>query len=150
MCTMCYIKLYKGNTEVNNVKVCPTCKMTVKDEGECRFCHTSITYEPDVYSDREHYIFNKYLLLYLLKRHWFSLLCLITVLLRLIYTKPAFNADFFLILFFICGSVVTSFLQEKIILRIQWKYSERYATLIVTSGKYLSGTIGVLFSFIMW
>lgn len=63
------------------MKVCPTCKMTVKDEGECRFCHTSITYEPDVNSDREQYVFNKYLLLYLLKHSWFSLFCLIIVLL---------------------------------------------------------------------
>lgn len=53
------------------MKVCPTCKMTVKTDMACPICQTTLTYEPEVEGRFEKKKLNKYLVLYLLKRFAF-------------------------------------------------------------------------------
>ncbi len=132
------------------MKNCPACKMTVDDESECPFCQTTLTYEPTVESDKEKLKFNKYLLFYLLKHGWYSLACLITVIVRLIVTKPKIDTYFFLILFFTVCSIMISLFERKLAKYAQWKYSEKYSAYVVYTTKLLFGLIAVIFSFIMW
>lgn len=132
------------------MKKCPVCQMTVDAESECPFCQTTLTYEPTKESDKEKLKFNKYLIYYLLKHSWYSLACLITVIVRLIVTKPKIDIYFFLILFFtVCSSMISLF-ERKLAKYVQWKYSEKYSVYVVYTTKLLLGLIAVVFSFIMW
>lgn len=106
------------------MKVCPKCHMTVDAEGECPFCYTTLTYEPTVHSDKEHYVLNKYLVGHLLKQSWFSLLCLIVVALKLALTQETFVAHYHLWPpVFAVVSLLCSLFERRIIRYVQWEYA---------------------------
>ena len=132
------------------MKKCPICKMIVDSENECPFCQTSLAYEPTAESDREKLKFNKYILAYLLKHCWFSLTCLITIIIRLSIVKPNFDTYFFLIIFFTLCSIIISAFERKVIKYSQRKYSPEYSVYAVYTVKLLFGIIAVIFSFVMW
>ena len=81
------------------MKICPRCKMRIDAEYECPMCHATITYEPEVCEKKEKYIFNKYLLSHLIKNSWYSILCFIIVLIRLVI-KPHFSGYSFALHFY--------------------------------------------------
>ncbi len=132
------------------MKICPICKMTVDADNECPFCGNTITYEPAGDSKREKLKFNKYLLLYLLKHCWFSVACLITVIVRLIVKQPKMDLYFILIIFLTACSIIISLFERKLISYAQWKYSPNYAVYAVHISKLLFGIAAVVFSFVMW
>ena len=132
------------------MKVCPKCHMTVDAQGECPFCYTTLTYEPTVHSDKERYVLNKYLLLYLLKQSWFSLLCLIVVALKVALTQRAFTTYHLLPLLFLVVSLQFSILGRSIARDIQWKYSESYAVVWTAGVKICTGLLAVLSALIMF
>ena len=131
------------------MKKCPNCKMVVDADGECPFCYTTITYEPIVNNDKEKYVFNKYFIWHLIKQSWFSMLCFIVVVLRLIFVKTEF--DYFMLypIAFISVSLVFSFLGRKITKFMQWKYSEGYSEFRTAGIKVFAGIFAVLFSFVL-
>ena len=131
------------------MKKCPNCKMIVDADNECPFCYTTITYEPIVNADKEKYVFNKYFIWHLIKQSWFSLLCLIVVILRFVIVKP--ELDYFLLfpIVFIFISLQFSFFGRKITKVMQWKYSEEYSEFRMVGIKVLTGFLAVLFSFVM-
>ncbi|MBR6533371.1 MAG: hypothetical protein IKT44_02965 [Clostridia bacterium] len=131
------------------MKKCPNCEMVVNADNECPFCYTTLTYESNVSSDKEKYVLNKYFIWYLIKQSWFSVLCLIVVVLRLIHIRNAI--DYFLIfpIVFICFSLVFSFLGRKITKIVQWKYSKGYSEFRTNAIKVLTGILAVIFSFVM-
>ena len=131
------------------MKVCPNCKMTVDAENECPFCYTTITYEPISNSDNEKYVFNKYFFGYMIKQSWFSMLCLIIVILRMFFIKTQFNFFFLMPILFAVISLVFSFFQRKIIKNAQWKYSKNYSEFRVVGVKIVTGILAVLFSVII-
>jgi len=131
------------------MKVCPNCKMTVDAESECPFCYTTLTYEPVSNSVNEKYVFNQYFVLYLVKQSWFSILCLIIVLIRMLCIKTEFN-PFCVIPFLSVGiSLLFSFFQREITKYMQWKYSEEYSSFRVAIAKIATGMLAVLFSFVI-
>ena len=132
------------------MKKCPVCKMMVDAENECPICNNTITYEPLVDAQKENLKFNKYLLLYLLKHSWLSLICLITVIIRLIITKPNFDMYSFLIILFTLCSIIISLIERKTVKYALAKYSFEYSVYAVYTVKALFGILAVIFSFIMW
>ena len=132
------------------MKTCPNCKMTVNADSECPFCHTTITYEPIVNSEREKYVFNKYLVWHIVKQCGFSFACLIAVLLRMIIKKPTFDKYSIILLACISVSVIFSLFERKISTHYQWKYSADYSLFRAIAIKLFFGAVAVLFSFIMW
>ncbi|MBQ9121777.1 MAG: hypothetical protein IJY12_05405 [Clostridia bacterium] len=132
------------------MKICPTCKMTVDAEAECPICGTTVTYEPKAPAEREKYVFNRYLVWYLFKHCWFSLLCFGVVLVRWILRSPQIDPYFFMILFLLAASLAFGVFERKIRQALLWKYSERYAAFTATFTKLISGAIAVVFAFVMW
>ena len=132
------------------MKNCSVCKMTVAEENECPICQSTITYEPIIDCEKEKLKLNKYLFLYLLKHCWFSLACLMAVIIRLIVKQPVFNTYFALIIFCTISSILISLFERKLIKLVQWKYSLKYAVYSIYTLKLLFGIIAVIFSFIMW
>ncbi len=59
------------------MKRCNICHMVVDADTECPICGNTITYEPEIESTHKKYVFNKYLLLYVLKNFWFTAIMLI-------------------------------------------------------------------------
>lgn len=127
------------------MKICPICKMRIDAENECPMCHTTITYEPTVFEEKEKYRFNKHLLLHLIKNCWFAVLCLIIVLARF-FIKPYFSVYITLLL---CLSLSASLFQRKLSKYLQWKYSKDYSAYAVNYTKIVSGGLAVLLSFFL-
>ena len=130
------------------MKVCPQCRMTVDAADECPICFGTLTYEPTVSAAREKFVWNRYLLLYLLRHMWFPLLCTLAVLIRLLFVQPngvqlwIYGAVMLLI------ALITALLERKFIRWSQWKYSEHYAVFSVGITKYLAALIGAVFCFV--
>ncbi|MBE6750110.1 MAG: hypothetical protein E7560_02990 [Ruminococcaceae bacterium] len=131
------------------MKVCPKCKMTVDEKSECPFCYTTITYEPICNSEKEKYVFNKYFVLYLLKQCWFTVLCWVFIILRLLLTKTELNYAHLSLLLYLLVSLLFAIFERQITKYIQWKYSKDYAAFKTQGVKIISGLLAVLFAIIM-
>ena len=131
------------------MKICPLCKMTVDAESDCPICHTTITYEPDQPGSKEKYVFSKYLILYLIKLCWFSLLCLLFVLVRLFLSRPELRSDFWMPFLFAVVSLIYSLFQRKIAKFGQWKYSENYSGFRTAGVAITTGILAVVFSLVI-
>ena len=133
----------------DDMKKCPNCKMIVDADNECPFCYATITYEPIVNRDKEKYVFNKYFIWHLIKQCWFSMLCLIIVVIRLFCIRN--TLDSFVLFPIVCllVSLIGSLFGRKITKYMQWKYSEGYSEFRTVSIKYITGVLAILFSFVM-
>ena len=133
----------------DDMKKCPNCKMTVDADTECPFCYTTITNEPTCDRKKEKYILNRYFVSYLLKQSWFSMLCLIIVVIRLFCIRN--SLDSFVLFPIVCllVSLIGSLFGRKITKNMQWKYSEGYSEFRTVSIKYITGVLAILFSFVM-
>ncbi len=123
--------------------------MTVDADNACPFCDTTITYEPVTDSPGERYVFNRYLVLHLVKQSWFAVLCLLTVVIRLLVVRPAW--DPFLLFPVACLgiSLILSFFGRRITRAMQWKYSPDYAAFRTDALKVLLGAVAVVVSFVI-
>lgn len=131
------------------MKICPNCKMTVDADCECPICHTTITYEPICDSDKEKYVFNKYFFLYLLKQCWFSVLCMIIVIITMLFTQEEFKLISLFPILFAVISLVESIFRRRITRYIQWKYSKEYSEYKTGETKIVSGIFAVVFAFVI-
>lgn len=132
------------------MKICPKCKMTVDAENECPICYNTITYEPKVAVTKEKYVYNKYFLRYTFKNMWFSVLCLMVVILRLILKHQFvlhFCLYYCLIALAICISFLISFFKRKFSRFWQRKYSKEYSEFYANYAVIILGVIAVLLSF---
>ena len=123
--------------------------MTVNAENECPICRTTLTYEPTVQAEKEHIVFNKYYWMYLGKTTWFSLLCAIVCIVRVVIVKPQISPLLFGMAGLLILSVVMSVFQRYLPDAIRWKYRHmgEYAEIKIFLWKYLCAGIAVLFSF---
>ena len=130
------------------MKKCPTCKMTVDAKNECPICGATLTYEPFVDADKEHIILNKYYLVYLAKAVWFSLLCTIVCVIRVLIAKPQPSPLLYGMVGLLIISVLVSLFQQKVANAIRWKYmSDEYTIFKTYLWKYLFAGIAVVFAF---
>lgn len=131
------------------MKKCPTCGSTVQAENECPICAASLTYESSVAGEKEKLVLGKYFALYLLKNTWFSLVCLIVAVFRMIIAAPSLNVTLGLSILFASLSLVIALFQRSLIRLYQRFLTERYAIFRVTFRKIIFGLIAVVLSFIM-
>ena len=127
------------------MKKCNLCHSVVNDKDECHICHNTLTYEPECQDSEEHYVWNKYYLVYLIKNIWFSLFCCIFGIVNLAINK--FVLSELLIAAIICAliSLAVSIFQGGLKKAITWKYADSYAPFKIGLWKYLIGAISVLF-----
>lgn len=126
------------------MKKCPTCQMIVDADNECPFCATTLTYEPKCEAESERLVWNKYLLIYIVKNTWFSLICCIVGLLKLLIARPQIS-----VLLFSAGtcaiiSLIASIFQRNFCKTMTWKYSEEYMPFKIGIWKYLLGGISII------
>lgn len=126
------------------MKKCPTCQMIVDADNECPFCATTLTYEPKCEAESERLVWNKYLLIYIAKNTWFSLICCIVGLLKLLIARPQIS-----VLLFSAGtcaiiSLIASIFQRNFCKTMTWKYSEEYLPFKIGILKYLLGGISII------
>mgnify|MGYP003306994912 CR=1 FL=1 len=127
------------------MKRCNLCHSIVDEENECPVCHNTLTYEPICHEREEHFVWNKYYVAYLAKNVWFSLICCMMGLLKVIIARPQLNA-----LLFAAGtcaliSLTVSVFQRTLSKTMTWKYCEEYVPFKLGIWKYLLGGVSILF-----
>ncbi len=132
------------------MKFCPKCKMTVDAHCECPVCHNNLTNEPYTADEGEVYVFNKYLIPYLLRVHYFPIVCALVVIIRIILTFSTINWYCLLALFLVFLSLLESLFKNRISAIESWMFSEDYSNIRCTIAKYGAGILGVLVSFLFW
>ena len=73
------------------MKKCPNCHMTVDAYSECPICNSDITNEPENKAQIERYRINKHFFIHLIKKHKFSIVCTILVLIAIFITIKSFG-----------------------------------------------------------
>ena len=141
------------------MKQCPRCRAIVRDHTECPFCHQTLTYEDPVLQDKPHTPINRYTVLYWIKALWFSLACLVVCAVRFL-TLPKATPDFLVIgrespLILIGASLLASFLAAVFTCDpLGWSethhFSEHYYKFRCCTVMYISGTIAVALSFLLF
>ena len=126
------------------MKNCPTCRMTVDVDNECPFCGTSLTYEPNCDAAREKIVWNKYYLLYMAKNIWFSLLCSLIGVVRLMIVRPPMSELLVVAIVCVFVSLLIALFQRPLS-KGNWVYKESYIPIILASWKYGAGLLAVLF-----
>ena len=118
--------------------------MTVNADNECPFCSTTLTYEPFCDTEKEHIIRNKYYLIYLAKNIWFSVICCLIGIIKLVVTKPPISE--LLITAILCAlfSLCISCFQRSL-LQKSWIYKEDYMSIQIRLWKYGAGLLSVIF-----
>lgn len=129
------------------MKQCPTCRMTVREENECPFCHTTLTFEPSSPSEKEHIVYNKFYWTYLAKTAWFPVVCTVFCAVRTLIARPEMSQMLLYMLLFAAASLLVSLTQRATVRALRRKYSEDYSVFKVALWKYLFGAMAVLFSF---
>ena len=118
--------------------------MTVDAKDECPICAATLTYEPVCDAEREHLLWNRYRWLYISKCTWFSVLCCMIGLLKMIIARPQINHLFWFAAALAAVSLTVSLFQRKILHLLTWKYSENYAAYEIAVFKYVFGSISVI------
>ena len=118
--------------------------MTVDVDNECPFCGTSLTYEPNCDAAREKIVWNKYYLLYMAKNIWFSLLCSLIGVVRLMIVRPTMSERLVVAIVCVFVSLLIALFQRPLS-KGNWVYKESYIPIILASWKYGAGLLAVLF-----
>ena len=118
--------------------------MTVDVDNECPFCGTSLTYEPNCDAAREKIVWNKYYLLYMAKNIWFSLLCSLIGVVRLMIVRPPMSELLVVAIVCVFVSLLIALFQRPLS-KSNWVYKESYIPIILASWKYGAGLLAVLF-----
>lgn len=97
--------------------------------------------------DEEHFVFNKYYYVYLLKNAWFAVLCTIASIIILIVDTPTSSYSLRFILpaiVLLIASLVDSFFKRSQYRRLLKIYSERWANYMIAYDKYFYGAAAVI------
>lgn len=132
------------------MKKCPVCNMVVDADNECPICNTSIFYEDKVPKQKEKFIFNKYYIIYMLKKCWFSIACLIFVIIKWIVSDLQFDYIHLLCPFYSLIAVIFALFHRQIARHTTWKYSKEYADFRVLNIILVFSFLGVVLSFVLY
>lgn len=131
------------------MKKCNICQCVVDDEYCCPICGNTLTYEPPVMEDKEHFVFSRYYKIYLLKNLWLPVLCTIASIVIFILTLPLTVPSVYLLLiptaFLLIASFIFAFFKRPLARRLLWKYSEEYALHSIEADKYYCAIGAVAF-----
>jgi glucose-6-phosphate-specific signal transduction histidine kinase len=98
-------------------------------------------------ADKEHFIFNKYYYVYLLKNAWFSILCTIKIIVTLLVNTPTSSYSLRLILpaiVLLIASLVNSFFKRWRYKRLLKIYTKPWAKQLIAYDKYFYGAAAVI------
>ena len=127
------------------MKKCNVCGCIVDEISECPICGNTLTYEQPVMADKEHFKFNKYYLLYLLKSTWFALLCTVICTVIAIVSKPDFGVTVVPAVIMLLASFLFGIFNRSYARRIQWKYSEEWAKNRTIWAQLTTGVLAIIF-----
>ena len=128
------------------MKKCNVCGCIVDEKSECPICGNTLTYEPDCLEYKEHIVFSKYYLIYLLKNTWFALLCTVICAAMLIVAKSLTVGHLVIGLIFLIAAYLFSIFQRKYEdLVIQWCHSEAYSKRKAAAAKFATGSVAVIY-----
>ena len=143
---MCYNGFILAK-EAKLMKKCNVCGCIVDEKSECPICQNTLTYEPPCMEDKEHFVFNKYYYVYLLKNTWFAVLCTIASIIILIIDTPTSSYSLRFILpaiVLLIASLIDSFFKRCQYRRLLKIYSERWANYMIEYDKYFYGAAAVI------
>ena len=127
------------------MKKCNVCNCTVDEISECPICGNTLTYEPPVMEDKEHFVINKYYLIYLLKNTWFALICTVIGAVIAIASKPPFDVTLILAIAMLISSFLFGIFNRSYARGIQWKYSENWAKNKAVIAQITTGIVALTF-----
>lgn len=128
------------------MKKCNVCRCTVDASSECPICGNTLTYEPPVMEDKEHFDFNKYYLIYLFKNTWFALFCTVIAAVMIILAKTCTVGHLIVGIFLLIATYLFSIFQRKYeSLVIQWCHSEAYSKRKAAAAKYAVGSASLIY-----
>ncbi len=128
------------------MKKCNVCQSIVDAKEECPICGNTLTYEPPIMEDKEHFAFNKYYLIYLLKNTWFAILCTVIAALMIILSKTLSLGHLIVGIFLLIATYLFSVFQRKYeSLVIQWCNSESYSKRKAAAAKYAVGSATLIY-----
>ena len=131
------------------MKNCPVCKSVVDEEFECPICWTTLTYEPNCHATQEKFVPSKFLVRYLLRQCWFSLIALLVVFVATFFTNEGTLRICLLAWFAAIFSCLMGAFQRKWVCWLLCKYSEEYASFRVELGKYLAAGAAIFAAIMM-
>lgn len=125
------------------MKQCPTCKSVIDAKSECPICYTTITYEDEIASAFEQYKWNRYVIIYFIKRMWISVLCCIIGIVKIIGFSIELKELLLYAILFALASLCISIFQRRLAKKSQWKYTEDYAEQRLIMYKYLYAVLSI-------
>ena len=128
------------------MKKCNVCGCIVDTYEECPVCGNTLTCVPPVMEDREHFVFNKYFALYLLKNTLFAIFCTIAATVMLILAKDFTVGHLIIGIILLVATYLFSIFQRKYeSLVVQWCHSEAYSKRKAAAAKYAVGSAALIY-----
>jgi hypothetical protein len=132
------------------MKKCNVCGCIVDEKSVCPICDNTITYEQPCMADKEHFVFSKYYLIYLLKNTWFSIICLIYIIATAIIFRHSLNALMATAAFCTALSLYLSVFERQYARAIRWRFNKEYSRQYTSLYKYLLGICAIVFCTAMY
>ena len=127
------------------MKKCNVCGCIVDEISVCPICDNTITYEQPCMADKEHFVFSKYYLFYLLKNSWFSIICLIYGIVTAIIFRHNLNALIAPAALCLALSLYLSVFERQYARAIRWKYNKEYSLQHTLFYRYSFGIGSIIF-----
>ncbi len=130
------------------MKKCTQCKSVVDALSECPVCGQNITNVENQEQLGESYVLNKYFLLYLIKKQWFLVICLIISVVKLCFSFGQISLiSIILAVLFFTIAFAKSLFKNRIDKIFSFKYSEDYLEFMHNIIVYSSAFLGVFSAF---
>ena len=130
------------------MKKCPKCHITVDAYSECPICGNNLTNEPTADTDIERYVINKYFLTYLVRKHLFSVIVTIVVLLQIILSIKSFG--YWQVISIISGAFMwVEALYKNLVFKIfNSLYNDGYLEATHKITLYMCGVLAIIAAFL--
>ena len=125
------------------MKKCNVCGCTVDEKSECPICGNTLTYEPPCMEDKEHLVFSKYYLVYLLKYTWFAILCTVIGLVIAITSKTSLSVALILAIVMLTVSFLFGMFNRSIVRFLQNIFTERWAVFFAFRAQFITGLLAI-------
>ena len=127
------------------MKKCNVCGCIVDEKSECPICGNTLTYEPPCMVDKEHFVFSKHYLIYLLRNTWFSIACLIYGIVTAIICRN--NLNILMAPAALCTviSLILSVFERQYASKIRWRFTKEYSFTYTKLYKYIMGIVAIIF-----
>ena len=130
------------------MKKCPNCEAVVDAYSECPVCNHVLTDEPHCGAKIESYKINKWFCTYLIKKHLFSLLCTVFVLVLIFFSLNPLSFYKIISIFLIIFMWVETLFKNLIYRIFTFKYTDDYLESTQKIVIYMCGALAVIAAFL--